>query len=571
MSGDQPTRQQLLEELADLRTQLAARKAADFSHPDDRLRLVLEASGVGHWRLDLVSDKLDADARCKELFAIPADVEASLAAILERISPEQRPMMIEHLVEAKARPGEYQAERRLLWPDGSSHWVFLKGYAQHDGPGKPRCLEGIALDLTDRKRAEEALAQSEERARWLVETIPQLAWRMSPDGVEIECNRRWYDYTGQTPAQVGYHGWLAVVHPDDLFLVVEHATRAAHTLTPYELEYRLRRASDGQYRWHLGRAMPMLGADGQAICWFGTATDIEELKQAQEVLTRSRDELERQVARRTAELSATIDRLHWEIAERKQAEAALRELKERSERHQAELAHVGRLSTMGEMAATLAHELNQPLHSIANYARGSVIRLSKSPHPDQALLAALEDIGHEAGRAAQIIRRVRGFVQKREPRSAHVSINDLVEEVALLNKGELEQRQTRLELQLCPDLPAISVDRIQIQQVLMNLVRNGLESMAETPPAQRLLGIMTLRHDDRTLEVQVCDRGKGIRDQDLPRIFETFFTTKPEGMGMGLAICRSIIESYNGRLWVSAASEGGAAFHFTLPLARQSA
>jgi PAS domain S-box-containing protein len=566
MKGREPTREQLLQQVAELRRQLAASQAPPPIAPQaDTLRLLLEASGVGSWRLDLVTGELTADARCKQLFGLPPDAASSLDAYVERIAPEERPMLQRHVVEARQRPGDYEAERRVTWSDGSVHWLYLKGRSLHDPQSGPQCLEGIAIDVTDRKQAEDALRQSEERARLLVETTPQIVFRMSPDGVELDCNRRGLEYTGLTPGQGAYHGWLQCVHPDDLFRVIEAATHAANTGEPYELEYRLRRASDGSYRWHLGRAMPVLAADGQIISWFGTLTDIEDLKQAQEVLRQSRDELECEVARRTAELSATIERLHREIAEREQAQRALRELQERSERHQAELAHAGRLNMMGEMAATLAHELNQPLHSITNYARACLMRLAKKPQPDETLAAALEDIGSEANRAAQIIRRVRGFVQKREQHSSLVSLNGLVEEVAQLNRGELEQRRARLELLLCAGMPPVNVDPIQIEQVLMNLVRNGLEAMGDTPPEQRVLTITTLRPEETTLEVQVRDRGRGIAEQDLPRVFEAFFTTKTEGIGMGLAISRSIVEFYGGRLWAAAAAEGGTVFHFRLP------
>jgi signal transduction histidine kinase len=239
---------------------------------------------------------------------------------------------------------------------------------------------------------------------------------------------------------------------------------------------------------------------------------------------------------------------------------------EELQRHRAELAHVARLSMMGEMVATLAHELNQPLHAINSYACGSVRRLLRAHEQDKELVVALEQIGEETNRAAEIIRRVRGFVQKRKPQVSKVFVNDLVREVILLSKVEIEQHRAKAVLALAEGLATVTGDPIQIQQVLMNLVRNALEAMEQTPADNRLLDIKTMRHGDVAVEVEVCDRGKGIDTGDLDKVFEPFFTTKPEGMGMGLAISRSIIQTYEGRLWVSANQHQGCTFHFTLPV-----
>ena len=493
----------------------------------------MEASGTGWWRLDLVSRSLITDDRCKAIFGLPLTAEFTLPFFMERISPDDRPLAEQNIAEATIRPGDYQAEHHIIWPDGSSHWLLIKGRSFHDAPGKPRCFEGIVMDVTDQKAAEQALRESEERHRLFIETIPQLAWRTSHGGLEVDCNRRWYEYTGQTPAQVRGWGWLSAVHPDDLARATEQMLQATNCGEPYELEYRLRRASDNSYRWHLSRALPVRGADGQITSWFGCATDIEDLKQAQELLKQAHDQ--------------------------------------QLQRHRAELAHVARLSMMGEMAASLAHELNQPLHAINNYASGSLIRLRKTPQRDEQLVAALEQISEEAKRAAEIVRRVRGFVQKHEPQFSEVFVNNLVEEVILLSKTELEQHcHAKVVVELLENLPVVIGDAVQIEQVIMNLVRNGLEAMEETSVENQLLTIKTMRYSDKMVQVEVCDRGKGIGGEALEKIFDPFFTTKPEGMGMGLAISRSIIQAHGGRLWVSTNQDQGCTFHFTLPVSKRS-
>jgi signal transduction histidine kinase len=266
-------------------------------------------------------------------------------------------------------------------------------------------------------------------------------------------------------------------------------------------------------------------------------------------------------------LAYLIDWLTRDIAKRKQVESDLRASQEQLQLHQNELAHMSRLSIMGEMAASLAHELNQPLHAAKNYARGSIRRLLKSAERDEEVMTALERIGQEADRAAEILRRVRDFVQKTGPSVSAISVNDLVREAVVINNLELKQTRAKIVCDLAADIPPVNADPIQIEQVVVNLARNGLESMHELPEDERVLNIGTRRCDAETIEVFVRDRGKGIGEQEMKRIFEPFFTTKPEGMGMGLAISRSIIQSHDGRLWVSANDDRGCTFHFTLPVA----
>jgi C4-dicarboxylate-specific signal transduction histidine kinase len=256
-----------------------------------------------------------------------------------------------------------------------------------------------------------------------------------------------------------------------------------------------------------------------------------------------------------------------DITDYKHAQETLAEAHHQElQRHRTELAHVARLSLMGEMTAGLVHELNQPLHAVKSYARGSALRLLKLPQADEELLASLQQIGEEADRAAEIIRRVRRFVQKRELHSSELFVNRLVEDVILLCKAEIDERRATVALELGENLPAVVADPIQIEQVVMNLVRNGLEAMTDTPDDDRRLTIKTMRYGNDAVEVEVSDQGRGIDPDHPERVFEPFYTTKPEGMGMGLAISRSIIQAYQGRLWVSLNQIRGCTFHFTLPV-----
>jgi signal transduction histidine kinase len=234
------------------------------------------------------------------------------------------------------------------------------------------------------------------------------------------------------------------------------------------------------------------------------------------------------------------------------------------QRHQAELAHVLRVSAMGEMAAQLAHELTQPLGAIANYAAGSRRRLEASAEPPSEIIDVIDQISREALRAGAIIRRLREFLQKSEPRRAPVDVNGLVREVVELVEGEVRERGVDVDLILHPALPMVEADAVEIEQVLVNLTRNALEAMQLTNGAAPTLSIET-RINGSAVEVFVRDTGPGFGEGAQQAIFEPFYTTKPGGLGMGLAICRTIIELHRGTLTASS-GPGGATFRFTLPV-----
>jgi C4-dicarboxylate-specific signal transduction histidine kinase len=213
--------------------------------------------------------------------------------------------------------------------------------------------------------------------------------------------------------------------------------------------------------------------------------------------------------------------------------------------------------------------LNQPLHAAKNYARGSIRRLLKNPLDDGEVMAALEQIAREADRAAEILRRVRDFIEKTGPHVATISLNEVISAALTILNIELKRTGGRIVCDLAPDLVPVKADPIQIEQVVVNLARNALEAMQETPQEQRLLTIGTRRNGGQTVEVFVRDCGQGIDAYEIGKVFDPFFTTKSEGMGMGLAISRSIVQAHEGRIWVTPNDDGGCTFRFALPIAKQ--
>ena len=290
------------------------------------------------------------------------------------------------------------------------------------------------------------------------------------------------------------------------------------------------------------------------------ARQVQRLSQAEEQLRQARDELEVRVQQRTAELAEVNRRLRVEMDERRRAE-------EQVQWHQVELAHVGRLSTVGEMVAELAHELNQPLSAISSHAQ-ACHRLLNSGLSGQTddLLASLNQVAEQADRAAEIIRRVRRFVTKAKPLQVVIDLNALVRDVSELMNIDARMAKATIAFDLTDPLPPVVGDRIQLEQVLVNLMRNGFEAMRDSDHQPHSLTIRTDRAAPRRIAVHVSDNGLGIAPATLDRVFDRFFTTKPNGMGMGLPISQSIIENHGGKLWVTPNPARGSTFHFTLPI-----
>jgi C4-dicarboxylate-specific signal transduction histidine kinase len=256
--------------------------------------------------------------------------------------------------------------------------------------------------------------------------------------------------------------------------------------------------------------------------------------------------------------------LKKEIAERRQAEDKAGAL-------QAELAHAHRLSLMGEMASGLAHELNQPLTAIRLYARGCVRRLKSGEGTPDEILDAMNRLSAQVLRAGEILGWVRSFVRKRQPQTAALDINALIREAVDLLGYERRHLDFTIELGLAGALPRVEADKIEVQQVLLNLTRNSVEAMSEGAARLPCIAISTAADGRGMVEVVVEDSGRGMAPDVLAHAFDSFFTTKPQGMGLGLAICRSMVEAHGGQLWATSQEGVGTTVHFTLPIAKEEA
>jgi C4-dicarboxylate-specific signal transduction histidine kinase len=283
-----------------------------------------------------------------------------------------------------------------------------------------------------------------------------------------------------------------------------------------------------------------------------------EQKRAKDSLRQARDELDARVQERTAELEQTNEQLQAETAERKIAEDGLL-------RAQAEAAHASRLALVGELTASIAHELNQPLGAILSNSDAAELLLESAGPQLDDIRQILADIRRDDLRASEVIKHLRALLRKREVELLPLDLNEVVADALRLVDGESRRRGIEVETELSAVLPTVRGDKTQLQQVLLNLVLNGMEAMAESSAAKRLLTVQTAGDPNEEAEVVVTDTGPGISPDRLPRLFDAFFTTKEYGMGLGLSIARSIIESHGGRIWAEKNTDGGAAFRFTLP------
>ncbi|MCA8967674.1 MAG: hypothetical protein KDC48_22525, partial [Planctomycetes bacterium] len=233
---------------------------------------------------------------------------------------------------------------------------------------------------------------------------------------------------------------------------------------------------------------------------------------------------------------------------------------------QGEIAHVARIAMLGEMTVSIAHEINQPLAAIVSFAEACLRMLRTGTGSPDVLRGALEQISAQGVRAGDIVHNLRQFVRKGGSSRTSVDVNDVIRDVLGLLQHDVRQRAVNLQLALDADLPEVPADRVQVGQVTLNLVRNALDALDDEPGAPRDVRITTARSGERVIEVAVADTGTGLPPDGPQRVFETFFTTKPDGMGIGLSICRSLVEAHGGRLTAESNPGGGATFRFTLPI-----
>lgn len=454
------------------------------------------------------------------MLGVALDQEATLEGFLSLLDPADR-KRVEQALDEAVEGGGLDVSFKVTGPAGRNQWIRARAGLVKDEPEVAPHLSGIFLDINEEKQVEETLRTRESHLRSILETVPDAMIVINSSGIIqlfSTAAERLFGYSEQEA--VGLNVSELMPEPDrtrhDGYLARYLSTREPHIIGIGRIVTG-RRRDRTTFPMHLSVGEMQSGG---ASYFTGFVRDLTEYQQTQ---------------------------------------ARLQQL-------QSELVHVSRLTAMGEMASALAHELNQPLAAISNYMKGSRRLLAGSSDPNAAKIeSAMDRAAEQALRAGQIIRRLRDFVSRGESEKRVESLSKLIEEAGALGLAGAREQNVQLRFNLNPQADLVLADRVQIQQVLVNLFRNALDAMAQSPRRELIATNRNIADD--LIELEVSDTGPGFQDDVLPKLFQTFFTTKENGMGVGLSISRSIIEAHGGRMWAESNASGGATFRFTLPAA----
>ncbi len=735
---------------------------------EQELRLLVEAIPALVWRAGPEGNIEYVNKRVLEYLGAPLG-EVIGWGWMDKVHPDDVAFKVRTWLQNLESGNPHDAACRFRGADGRYRWFAVRAEPLLAGDGALLSWYGVLIDIDDRRKAEDALRESEDKLRQIIDTVPGLIWSTGPDGEPTHVSQRLLDYSGMRFEDFKQVGWKAFVHPDDFSQTAKAYDHAIQTGTSYHGVLRLRRAdgefrwhharceplrdrqgrivqwyglsvdvdeaqlqailnvipaytwyaapsggltfvnkrtadylgvpkdhplrfgidigaqwddwvallhpddqeesrrywsnclrtgeaaehsyrvrsAQGDYRWFLTRAEPLRASDGTLLLWIGATLDIEELKCAEAALQESqakfRDYAEsasdwfweigpdykftlltenafgsnaadRNGAAcwdRALDLKTEPEkwRVIWATLESRKpfrdfvycsmggngspmyvkasgkpvfdangefrgyrgagadvtAAMRAREEHERLRQLESDLAHMNRLSMMGELAASLAHEITQPIASARNDARAALNFLDKQPPDLGEVREALGCVVGDADRAGNIIDRIRDHIKKAPPRKHRFDLNEAINEVIVLARSAIAANGVSVQTRMTEGLAPVEGDRVQLQQVILNLVLNAAEAMSAVDEGARELLLCTGQSRTNGVLVAVRDSGPGIDPEHIERVFDAFYTTKPSGVGMGLSICRSIIDAHGGRLWAHANEPRGAVFQFTLP------
>lgn len=486
---------------------------------EEDLRATLDDAGIGTWSLDLQTGGIAMSATCARLFGADRRRIDTFEALQAIIHPDDREMRARAVARAIAAGSRYAIDVRIIHVDGRIGWVRSQGQVRADASGRASLLRGVVFAIDAQKAAEVELRAREEHLRSILDTVPEAMVVIDAAGIIRS-------FSATAERLFGYSAHEAIGRNVSILMSEPDRTRHDTYLANYH--------RTGQKRI-IGRGRIVNGQrrDGSI---FPMELAVGEMRSG--------------------------DRVHFtgfitDLTERQQTQARLQVL-------QSELVHVSRLTAMGEMASTLAHELNQPLAAVSNYLKGCRRLLDQTDL--QALpkvKEGLDKASEQAVRAGQIIRRLRNFVSRGETERRLERVSQLIDEASALALVGGREAGIVSRLELHPDVSTVVADRVQIQQVLVNLIRNAVDAMQNSP--RREITMSAQPSPGGMVEIGVSDTGPGLSEEIRDRLFQPFITTKVDGMGVGLSISRTIVEAHGGKLWVESTSGNGASFRLTLP------
>jgi two-component system, LuxR family, sensor kinase FixL len=510
-------------ELRGFMLDISGRKEAEeaLREGEERLSLAANTPGLGLWVWDAIRDEVWVTPEGRRLFGWAESESVNLERFIRTQHPDDREPMREALLQSLQSNSDYVAEHRVVLSDGAVRWIATRGRIEFGENRSPRRLRGVSIDVTERKRAEETLERQRAFLRQVIDVDPNFIFAKDRQGRFTLVNQAVADAYGTTvDSLIGKTDADFNPNSEEVEFFHRMDLEVMDTLKERFIpEERLTNAQ-GQVRWLQTVKRPIFDKDGSASQVLGSSTD---------------------------------------ITQRKETEAEL-------QRNRQELAHVTRISTMGELAASLAHELNQPLTAILSNAQAALRFMNANPSDLKEVREILKDIVQDDSRASAVIQRMRALVKKEEVVFAPLDLAEVIRDVARLVHSDAVLLNVDVALELNSGLPLVRGDRVQMQQVVLNLILNAFEALKDRSVNERRIVLQAGPDGADAVRVAVRDNGTGMSSENLDKIFQPFYTTKRDGLGMGLSISRSIIEAHGGCLWAVNNPDRGATFSFTVPV-----
>lgn len=486
---------------------------------ESRLNLAADSAGAGLWTLDIATGTFWLTEKTRELFGFPPDSKISFEQYLNVVYPADRERIRQAVDHAQQSKEKTFVQYRIIRPDRSIRWMVSRGRIHSGVSDETHLFMGVTIDITERKQLQDEVKKAAEEWQITFDTIQDLIMVLDCEFKIIRTNRATESFLGLPPDKILGRPCHILMHMAGMPFESCPAAKALKTKQHEEAEVYF----DQKNVWLLISATPIFDDQGRITGFIHTAKDMTERKRAEEELLRLREEY----------------------------------------------THIARVSAMGELTASLAHELKQPLAAIRSNAQ-SALRFLAGDQPDiDELHEILQDIIIDNRRADDVIGKVRVLMRKSEFQITELNMKELIQDILPLVTSHKAMRKISLDVELDDTIPLVAGDRIQLQQVILNLILNSSEALMNIKTESRSILVRAYQQNTRTVTLSVKDNGPGIEAKAMPHVFEAFYTTKSEGLGMGLAICRSIVENHGGRLWAENNPDGGAAFYFTIPIARE--